>query len=120
MKKARWPGNWKVACQVCGFWYPSSEINKRWDGLLVCDADNEARHPQTLIKIRGETAVPDFVNSDGIDNFIFVCDFINSQGLADIGVADCARADVVYDNLVPDIGPLTQYVVADYVSLDYV
>lgn len=124
MKKTRWPGNWKVTCQVCGFWYPSSEINKRWDGLLVCDKDNEPRHPQTLIRVRGETAVPLFTNNDGEDQFIYQCDYVTSQGVADLGVADCARADINfgftgYDTFIPDIPGVSNYVVADYVSTDY-
>lgn len=124
MKKTRWPGNWKVTCHVCGFWFPSSEIEKRWDGLLVCDKDNEPRHPQTLIKIRGERAVPDFISTDGIDQFIYACDFVTSQGAADYGVADCARADINFGftgedsfSPIPGVG---NYVVADYVSSNYV
>lgn len=92
MKRTKWPGNWKVACHVCGMWHPSSEIKKRWDGLLVCEKDWETRHPQTLIKVRGETAVPSFVSKDPTDSFTLVCDINTSSGYADMGVADCAKA----------------------------
>lgn len=123
MKNTRWPGNWKVTCHVCGFWYPSSEISKRWDGLLVCKKDFEHRHPQTLIKIRGESSFPDFISTDGEDQFVFVCDIVSSQGRADIGVADCARADTSLDG-IPDLsnpgGGIGIYVVADYVAREYV
>lgn len=94
MKKTSWPGNWKVACQSCGFWYPSSEIKKRWDGLLVCEKDFETRHPQTLIKVREETAKPTFVSKDvSPDIFQGVCDIATSSAYADLGTADCMRAD---------------------------
>lgn len=94
MKKTKWPGNWKVTCQSCGFWFPSGEIKRRWDGLLVCKDDWETRHPQTLIKIRGETAVPDFVSKDpSPDNFVFLCTIQGSSAYADMAEADCARAD---------------------------
>lgn len=122
MKPTKWPGNWKVTCHVCGFWFPSGEIKKRWDGLLVCPKDFEVRHPQTLIKVHGETEVPPFVSRDADpDSFVFVCDFINSQGIADIGVADCARADYVLDR-IPDTEPgsVSNYVSLDYVMIDYV
>lgn len=94
MKKTSWPGNWKVACHVCGFWFPSSEIKRRWDGVLVCDKDFETRHPQTLIKIRGESAVPSFVSKDADpDEFVQVCDIVSSSAYADMGTADCMQAD---------------------------
>ena len=93
MKNTKWPGNWKVACHVCGFWYPSGEIQKRWDGLLVCPKDYETRHPQTLIKIRPETAVPTFVSKDASpDTYVTYCDIITSSPYAGLGVAGCMRA----------------------------
>lgn len=94
MKQTKWPGNWKVACMVCGMWYPSSEIQTRWDGVLTCKKDWETRHPQTMIKIHGEKAVPDFVNKDSSpDTFVLVCDIVSSSAYADYGTADCSRAD---------------------------
>lgn len=91
MKKTTWPGNWKVTCHVCGFWYPSSEIKKRWDGLLVCEKDYETRHPQTLIKVRGERAFPSFVSKDN-DQFLDVCYIDGSSGYAGMGQAGCMQA----------------------------
>jgi hypothetical protein len=92
MKRTKWPGNWKVTCQSCGFWFPSSEIRKRWDGLLVCEKDWESRHPQTLIKIREETSVPAFVSKDtDPDQIVQVCTLPDSScyiGMARVG---CAR-----------------------------
>ncbi len=96
MRKAKWPGNWKVACHVCGFWFPSEDIVKRWDGLFVCHKDWEPRHPQTLIKIRSESAVPAFVSKDASpDQFVTgaICNITTMSGYADLGVADCAKAD---------------------------
>jgi hypothetical protein len=92
MKKTTWPGNWKVTCHVCGFWYPSSEIRKRWDGLLVCPKDYETRHPQTLIKVRGERAFPSFVSSDGVDQEDFFCTLQSASGYAGMGTAGCMQA----------------------------
>jgi hypothetical protein len=94
MKKTKWPGNWKVACHICGMWYPSGEIQKRWDGFLVCEKDFETRHPQTLIKIHGERNFPSFVSKDLDPNtFVLVCGIDGVSGYADIGTADCMKAD---------------------------
>ena len=75
-------------------WFPSSEIKHRWDGLLVCSKDWETRHPQTLIRIKGETAFPSFVSKDkSPDEFVLVCGIDGVSGFADLGTADCAQAD---------------------------
>ena len=94
MKKTKWPGNWKVACHVCGFWFPSSEIKRRWDGVLTCEKDWETRHPQTLLKVREETAVPTFVSKDSSpDNFINYCSVENQSCYAGLATAGCAKAN---------------------------
>ena len=91
MKRTSWPGNWKCACQRCGFWFPSSEIKKEWTGLLVCEKCWEPRHEQTLIQTRAETAVPDFVSKDSSpDTFVASCDAYSILPRADFGTADCA------------------------------
>jgi len=94
MKKIKWPGGgWKVTCHRCGFWFPSTEIKKEWTGLLVCEKDYEPRHPQTLIKVHGEKAFPEFVSKDGVDVFVSYCDVSTISAYADLGTADCMQAD---------------------------
>lgn len=96
MKRVGWPGKgWKATCHRCGFWYPSTEIKKEWTGLLVCPPCWEPRHEQTLIKIRGEQAFPDFVSKDGPDTFLGLCDVATRSAYADLGTADCMQADNV-------------------------
>jgi len=94
MKKIGWPGHgWKVTCHRCGVQYPSTEIQKEWTGLLVCGSCFETRHPQTLIKVRGEKAFPTFVSKDADpDNYTGVCDITTSSGYAGLGTADCMQA----------------------------
>lgn|SRR5574343_715760 len=43
-------GDYNVICDVCGFKLKRSQTRKRWDGLLVCDADWEPQHPQDFVK----------------------------------------------------------------------
>ena len=93
MKRIGWPGKgWKFSCHRCGFWYPSTEIIKEWTGLYVCKKDYEPRHPQTLIKVHGERAFPDYVSKD-IDVYVGVCDAATRSAYADLGTADCMQAD---------------------------
>jgi len=106
MKRIKWPGHGiKFSCHRCGFWFPSTEIRKEWTGALVCKKDWEPRHPQTLIKVHGEKAFPDIVSKDGTDTFVAgaLCDIVTSSAYADLGVADCMRADnntIAYEVLI--------------------
>jgi hypothetical protein len=90
MKKGPWPGTWKVACHVCGIWYTSNEIRKRWDGVLVCPKDYEERHPQTLIRIDTRTSVPEFISKDSTDTFNGQCSVSGSSGYSGFAVAGCS------------------------------
>lgn len=93
MKRISWPGHgYKFTCHRCGFQFPSTEIKKEWTGLYVCNKDYEARHPQTLIKIRGEQAFPSVVSKDS-DVYVGVCNVATKTAFADLGTADCMQAD---------------------------
>lgn len=52
------PGNWLAICDVCGFEYFNDELQKRWDGLMVCRKDYETRHPQEFMRGRPERTIP--------------------------------------------------------------
>lgn len=64
------PKAWNALCDVCGGKFKSTEMRKRWDGLMVCGSDWEPRHPQDFLRAVKETSNqlpwtrPD---NDGID-----------------------------------------------------
>jgi hypothetical protein len=58
---------------------------------MACSKDWETRHPQTLIKIRGEKAVPTYTRRNGETN-VLVCDIVSSSGYTGLGVAGCMKA----------------------------
>lgn len=89
--KGRWPGTWAVNCDSCGARFPSNKLMRRWDGAMVCKQDFETRHPQTLIKVRGDTAVPDFTRKNPVE-FIPSCDIVSSSCYAGLGEAGCMQA----------------------------
>lgn len=107
MRKTKWPGNWKYDCPRCSFTFPSSDIRKEWTGLYVCRSCWEPKHPQLMIKIRPETAVPAFTNNDNpIQNFVSYCDINGIAAFADMGTADCMQVgktspsyDILLDTL---------------------
>lgn len=51
-------GVWKAICDVCGFEFFSDELEKRWDGLMVCRKDFETRHPQEFMRPIVEHKIP--------------------------------------------------------------
>jgi len=85
-------GSWNVVCDVCGWYFKSDQIKKRWDGLLVCSKDWEMDHPQKYLKVRETGMAVPFIREPN-DEFLLVCNIITSSGYADMGVADCMRAD---------------------------
>jgi hypothetical protein len=89
------PGTWNVICDLCGVKFKSDQIRQRWDGFLVCPNDFEARHPLDFIRTREErTGVP-FTRLEPPDNFITPVYIEATQGRADIGKADVAKAGVI-------------------------
>ena len=61
---------WNAICDSCGFKFKSSDLKKRWDGLMVDDACWEPRQPQDFLRAVQENSNhlpwtrPD---TDGID-----------------------------------------------------
>ena len=43
-------GDYLMCCDRCGFTIWASEAKKTWDGLYVCEADWEPRHPQDFVR----------------------------------------------------------------------
>lgn len=87
-------GSWNVICDACGRQYKSNELRLRWDGLMVCSGDWEPRQPQDFVHGVADKIAPPYVRSESSDTFLFVCTLITTQGFADYGTADCARADI--------------------------
>lgn len=39
-------GDYNAVCDQCGFKFKFSQLKERWDGMMVCHADWEPRHPR--------------------------------------------------------------------------
>jgi len=64
------PGDWNLICDVCGFKIKASKSKKRWDGLVVCHADWEVRHPMDFLKSRSDKIVVPFSRPRPPDVFV--------------------------------------------------
>lgn len=76
-------GEWNALCDVCGLKYKSSELQKRWDGMMVCKQDYEVRHPQDYMRgPRGEKGIP-WSRPEPADRFVTVDYISTSTGVQD-------------------------------------
>jgi hypothetical protein len=90
--------SYNVICDICGFQYKSGELKKRWDGYMVCAADWEPRNILDFYQPTNDSHKLPYIRPDnnGIDvspQGPLFCTIVRSQGRADIGTADCAKAD---------------------------
>lgn len=70
-------GSWNVICDVCGFEYKSHEVQRRWDGLMVCKEDWEARHELDFYRIKPEKPPIPWAKPDN-DTVTYPLIFINN------------------------------------------
>jgi len=116
-------GSWNGICDVCSFKFKFTELHKRWDGLVVCEKDFEHDHPQKYIRVRESGLSVPTIRPQSEVQFVegALCTYITSSGLADIGVADCARADgngLTFELFLELYAPLT-YALADIGAAGY-
>lgn len=87
------PGAWNAICDVCGLRFKSDELQKDWRGLMVCRTDYETRHPQDFLRVRPDTSELPWTRPEGEDEFLEICFLWDRSAYADLGTADCMRAD---------------------------
>lgn len=97
------PGDWLIICDVCGQKVKASVSRKRWDGLIVCKEDWEARHPMDFIKTPIDKISVPFARPRPPDEFENVCNQATSSAYADLASADCSQADLTYGMSYTDL-----------------
>jgi len=65
-------GDFNAICDVCGFKFKASELQRRWDGYIVCEADYEQRHPQDLLRSRPDRQATPWARPPSTDQFVVV------------------------------------------------
>ena len=83
-------GSWNGLCDVCGFKFKFTELQKRWDNLIVCHKDFEQDHPQKYIRVRESGLSVPVIRDRPEDVFVQTCSIWTSSPMADFGTADCA------------------------------
>jgi hypothetical protein len=84
-------GSYNAICDVCGGKFKMLDLQKRWDGLVVCKKDFENDHPQKYIRVRESGLAVPIVRDRPQDTFTGpTCSIWTSSPMADFGTADCA------------------------------
>jgi hypothetical protein len=97
--------SWNAICDVCGFQFKGHELKKRWDGLVVCSADYETRHPLDFFKVRSdyhklpfvrpERGVPSMTDYDAADtSTVWVCTEARRRPYVGSGTVGCATLGI--------------------------
>ncbi len=85
-------GEWNALCDVCGFKFKSSEIKRRWDGLMVCSEDFEHDHPQKYLRVNEDRQSVPWARPRPADSFTLVCYTPGRSAYAGLATAGCSQA----------------------------
>lgn len=97
-------GDWNLICDVCAKKIKASESKKRWDGLIVCKADFETRHPMDFIRARVDRMTVPFSRPQGTDVFRGVCDVQSVTAIPRRAKPGCVTPNYIspaYDSTIP-------------------
>jgi len=98
-------GDWNCICDVCSRKVKASKTKARWDGLIVCPACFEHRHPQDFIKVRQDKITVPFLRPRPTDVFVDVTyqgDTLNCTPMSRYAVAETAISGcVIAGKLLP-------------------
>lgn len=78
-----------VICDICGRKFKSTELQKRWDGYMVCEKDWEPRNILDFYRVRNDVHPLDWTRSDDSGNLTWTIDtshwvMTDNLGLAQI------------------------------------
>ena len=63
-------GDWLAVCDSCGKKLKASELQKRWDGFMVCSDDFELRHPSDFIRTPQDQKPLPWTRPEPADQFV--------------------------------------------------
>ena len=100
-------GQWNAVCDVCGFNFKNTQLQRRWDGLMVCKDDWEVRHPQELIRPIADLQSPPWTRPNVAEVFVPVtnsatqgCSVLGVYSMAGVGTAGCMLAGNILPGLL--------------------
>ena len=79
-------GKWLVVCDRCGFQRFNDEVQKTWDGHMVCSPSTgktcfETRHPQDFVRSKPDDTSVEFTRKAPAETFVTVDTIASSVGV---------------------------------------
>lgn len=86
------PGDWNIACSMCGRKRKASEVVRNWQGMWRCKEHNEPRQPQDFVRgVQDVQTVPFSQPETDID--IQICFLNGVSAIPDAAMPDCSIPD---------------------------
>jgi hypothetical protein len=83
------PGDWNVACSMCGRKRKASQMVKNWQGQWRCPEHNEPRQPQDFVRGVQDIQTPPFAQlEEDID--LTVCTFNGCSAIPGWAIPGCS------------------------------
>lgn len=95
-------GDYKAVCDSCGQRFLASKLRKRWDGLIVCPADYEVRHPQDFVRAKVDIQAVPWARPESEDYQFVPIDY-GKQFYDTVRVRDAATISSVYGRVFTEL-----------------
>lgn len=89
------PGDWNIACSMCGRKRKASTLVKNWQGMWRCPEHNEPRHPQDFVKGVEEHMAADFVQNPTWTE-VLSCDYEGASAIPARSMPGCCIPSLPY------------------------
>jgi hypothetical protein len=86
------PGDWNVACSMCGRKRKASQMVKNWQGMYRCPEHNEARQPQDFVRATADIQTVPFAQPE-TDIDIVICTLNGVSAIPGCALPDCSIPD---------------------------
>ena len=98
-------GSWNAVCDRCGRDFKAEELRQDWQGLMLCAADWEPRHPQDFVRARNgpDPAPVPWTRGGAADVFVSFCTPNGASSYADAAIAGCWIAEFTSPMFDPTI-----------------
>lgn len=82
------PGDWNVACSMCGRKRKASQMVRNWQGMWRCPEHNEPRQPQDFVRAVPDVQSVPFAQPE-TDIDILLCSFNGGSSIPHYAIPGC-------------------------------
>jgi len=90
------PGQWKVACSLCGKEQLAQAMVKNWQGMYRCPEHNEPRHPQDFVRGSKDVQTVPFSQPPN-EIFLAICDREGVSAVPALALPGCCIPNTPYN-----------------------